>query len=235
MLFKEGRGKVSTFLVFVLLFSMLIPARGFSAVSVQFNDIADSYALKEIQILADEGIVSGYEDGSFQPHKAMSRAELAKIIAISLGLEENEDKAAAFTDVAATAWYRGFVGALAESGITDGTSPATFSPDAKVTREELVVFFIRSMKLEETAKTLAVDAKLSDLKDVSVWAQASVSLAFKVGFVNGIENKDGSLRFSPKENAERQALARLVYEFKTNKKRFVQKADELAKIDAGSK
>ncbi|GAA4874579.1 hypothetical protein GCM10023310_62780 [Paenibacillus vulneris] len=225
---KQGRSKMSALLVVAMLFSMLMPAMAFGATAAQLKDTADSYAQKEIQSLVDSGIISGYEDGTFQPRKAMTRAELAKIIVLSLGLKENPDKAAAFTDVDKSSWYRGFVGALVESGITQGTSDTTFAPDAKVTREELVVFFIRAMKLEETAKKLTADAKLSDLKEVSSWAQAHVSLAFKVGFVNGLEDKDGSLKFAPKDNAERQALARLAYEFKTNKDKYVAKANELA-------
>ncbi|NOU95154.1 hypothetical protein GC093_18265 [Paenibacillus sp. LMG 31456] len=232
MLSKEGRSKISAVLTFVLLFSMLMPAMAFGATVVQLKDIADSYAQKEIQSLVDGGIISGYEDGSFQPTKAMSRAELAKIIVLSQGLKENAEKASAFTDVDKNSWYRGFVGALVESGITQGTSTTSFSPDAKVTREELVVFFVRALGLEEGAGKLAVDAKLSDLKEVSSWAQAHVSLAYKIGFVNGIENKDGTLKFSPKESAERQALARLAYEFKTNKSKFVDKAKEIVKVDA---
>jgi hypothetical protein len=226
MLFKSVRSKISSILIFALLVSSFMPIFALGA-SIQFKDITDSYAQQEIQALAEAGVVSGYEDNTFQPHKAMTRAELAKIIVLSLGLKEKPDMAGSFKDVATASWYSGFVGALVESGITQGTSETTFSPDAKVTREELVVFFIRAFGLEDTAKKLPADAKLSDLATVSEWAQADVSLAFKVGFINGIENNDGSLRFSPKDNAERQALARLAYEFKMNKTKFVDKANEL--------
>lgn len=186
---KEGRSKISAVLVLVLLFSLFMPVMAFGATTVHLNDITNSYAQKEIQALVDGGIISGYEDGSFQPRKAMSRAELAKIIVLSQGLKENEEKASVFTDVDKNSWYRGFVGALVESGITQGKSATTFSPDAKVTREELVVFFVRALGLEEIAGKLAADVKLSDLREVSNWAQVDVWLAFKIGFVNGIEKQ----------------------------------------------
>ncbi|TBL68324.1 S-layer homology domain-containing protein [Paenibacillus thalictri] len=227
MFLQKGRSILSVVLVFVLLFSILTPAMASEAAAAEFEDIHDSYAQKEIQSLVDTGVISGYEDGSFQPNKAMSRAELAKIIALSLGLKENAEKGSVFNDVDRDGWYNGFVGALVETGITQGTSETTFAPDAKVTREELVVFFIRAMGLEETAGKLPVVAQLSDFNEVSSWAQAPLSLAFKIGFVNGIENADGSLRFSPRNHAERQALARLAYEFKTNKAKYIDKAKEL--------
>lgn len=229
MFLRNRYSKISGFLVFMLLFGMLVPTWAFGAAApVELTDISGSYAQKEIRNLVDNGVISGYEDGSFQPAKAMSRAELAKIIVLSLGLKENTERASAFTDVGKNDWYQGFVGALVESGITQGTSATTFSPNAKVTREELIVFFIRAMGLEEAAGKISVDANLSDLKQVSSWAQSHVSLAFKIGFVNGIESLDGTLKFSPKDHAERQALARLAYEFNTNKAAYISKGKDLA-------
>ncbi|MFF2017842.1 S-layer homology domain-containing protein [Paenibacillus sp. NPDC058177] len=225
MLLHAVRRKVSLMMVFALLLSTLMPFTAFGE-ATQLKDIAGSYAKKEIQSLVEAGIISGYGDNTFQPNKAMTRAELAKIIVLSLGLKENGDKAAPFKDVNRNSWYRGYVGALVDSGITEGTSATTFSPNSKVTREELVVFFIRAFQLEDAAKKLPVDAKLSDLSKVSEWAKAHVSLAFKNGFINGIQGSDGTLNFKPKDQAERQALARLAYEFKTNKSVYVERSKE---------
>ncbi|MFD1775166.1 S-layer homology domain-containing protein [Paenibacillus rhizophilus] len=231
MLFHAVRRKVSLMMVFALLLSTLMPRMAFGE-ATQFKDIADSYAQKEIQSLVEAGIISGYEDNTFKPNKAMTRAELAKIIVLALGLKENGDKAAPFKDVDPNSWYRGYVSALVETGITEGTSATTFSPNSNVTREELVVFFIRAFKLEDTAKKLPVDTKLSDISEVSEWAKAQVSLAFKNGFINGVEGSDGTLKFKPKDHAERQALARLAYEFKTNKSVYVDKSKELLAEEA---
>ncbi|KWX69491.1 hypothetical protein AMQ84_31425 [Paenibacillus riograndensis] len=231
MLFHAVRRKASLMIVFTLLVSTLMPHMVFGE-AAQFKDIAGSYAQKEIQSLAEAGIISGYEDNAFKPNKAMSRAELAKIIVLSLGLKVNGDQAAPFKDVDSKSWYRGYVGALVESGITEGTSATTFSPNSNVTREELVVFFIRAFGLEDTAKKLPVDSKLSDISEVSEWAKAQVSLAFKNGFINGVQGSDGTLKFKPKEHAERQALARLAYEFKTNKSVYVEKSKQLLAEEA---
>ncbi|NHN33083.1 ice-binding family protein [Paenibacillus agricola] len=219
----------SSFLLVSMLVFSLTSAIGSAAAPspVQLTDIVDSYAQREINNLVDNGIISGYEDGSFQPRKTITRAELAKIIVLSIGLKENPEQAAAFTDVGKDSWYRGFVGALVASNITQGTSATTFAPEAKVTREEVAIFFIRALGLEETTGNVAVDAKLSDLATVSSWAQPHVSLAFKTGFTQGIDNPDGTTRFSPKDNSERQAVARLAYEFMHNKNTYINKAKEL--------
>lgn len=232
MFFQGTRNKISAILVCLLFISILVPTAAMGAeTGTGFKDTANSYAQQEIQGLVDSQVISGYEDGSFQPEKAMTRAELAKILVLSLGLQEQVDQASVFTDVAGSSWYSGYIGTLVKSGITQGTSATTFSPNANVTREELVLFFIRAMGLEKSALSVHAPTELSDFEEVSSWAQPAVSLAFQIGFINGIEGNDGSLTFSPKVVAQRQALARLAFEFKTNKTVYMHKAQELAHID----
>lgn len=192
-----------------------------------FTDISGSYAGKEIEALAQAGIISGYEEGRFFPGQPITRAELAKILVLATGRTESANPPAAFGDVAPDSWYRGYVAALVEANITEGTSAATFSPDALVTREELAVLFIRAMGLSEQADRLAADAPFTDLQQVADWAKPSVALAHKLGFISGIENGDGSIRFAPKEYAQRQALALLAYSCWTRQAEFAAKAEEL--------
>ncbi|MCS7464859.1 S-layer homology domain-containing protein [Paenibacillus doosanensis] len=228
MLSQSMRRTLGAALSLLLLCSLLMPVMAFGAAPVAMTDLSDSYAQKEIQSLADAGIVSGYQDGSFRPGNAMTRAELAKILVLTLGLQEKPEKSSVFTDVEPADWYNGYVGALIDSGITEGTSATEFSPNANVTREQLVVFFIRAMGLEKEAQKLPADAKLADLGTVSSWAQPHVSLAFKLGFVGGMEAQDGTFVFQPKEYAQRQALARLAYEFMTQRSVYIEKAKALA-------
>ncbi len=176
------------------------------------------------------GIINGYEDGTFRPTKAITRADLAKIVVLSMKLEENADAASGFTDIPGDAWYRGYVGALVKAGITQGTSITTFSPNDTVTREQLAVFFIRAFGLEETAKAATAQSTIADMDKVSEWARPYISLANRIGFIKGIENADGTLRFAPGEKkAERQALARLAYEFNFNRQQYAESAARIIK------
>ncbi|MFD0697528.1 S-layer homology domain-containing protein [Paenibacillus sp. GCM10027628] len=237
MKMRSALSIMASMMIMVMLMSVILPSMALGAANEEFKDIVNSYAKQEISALVKEGIISGYADGTFQPQKAITRAELAKILVLSLGLKEEATKAEPFSDVAAASWYRGYVGALVGSGITQGTSATTFSPDAKVTREELIVFFIRALGLESTAAGTPVSTKLSDMQQVSAWAQSQVSLAVQIGFVNGIEGPNGTLLFNPKDKAERQALARLAYAFKTNASTYKTKAKDFVngqKAESGS-
>ena len=49
-----------------------------------------------------------------------------------------------FTDVAADAFYADAVAWAVESGVTNGTTYSTFSPNADCTRAEIVTFLYRA-------------------------------------------------------------------------------------------
>ncbi|MFC9775057.1 S-layer homology domain-containing protein [Paenibacillus chitinolyticus] len=218
---------MNLFSLSVLVLGMLLPNFVQAASTGTLTDLDRSYAQKEIEGLISEGILSGYPDGTFKPENPITRAEFAKILVLALGLKEEPAKSASFHDVDASSWYSGYVGSLVASGITQGTTASTFSPDAKVTREELVVFFVRAFGLAERASVKSPTTKLTDLDLASDWAKPSVSLAYEIGFVNGIDNGEGGLLFKPKSSSDRQAVARLAYEFKTNNKAYLSKAEEI--------
>lgn len=197
-----------------------------AAATVSFSDVSASYAKKEIEALASKGILSGYEDGTFGPQKPMTRAEFAKVLALSANLGQEPQAAEGFKDVPADAWYKGYVGALVKSGITEGTTNDSFSPAGLVSREQLAVFFVRAMELGNNAakaKGTAVKS-IADMSKVSDWAKESVQLAYDIGFVQGSEGADGTNLFLPEQNAERQALARLAYEFVTEKDIYIDRS-----------
>ncbi|WP_238177978.1 DUF4838 domain-containing protein [Paenibacillus contaminans] len=222
-------------LLVIVLFASVLQLNGWGHVKAvygkaELSDIDASYAKSEIEELVEAGIISGYEDGSFAPANPITRAELAKIIAAMLGLEPKPANAAHFTDVAEDSWYIGYIGALVDAGITQGTSESAFSPDGYVTREEMIVFFIRAFGLEQKALQWKSDVKWSDAERISKWAKAFADFGYRIGFVRGIANPDGSLRFDPGERAERQAVARLAFEFIANQNAYLKQAEAIAAV-----
>lgn len=100
-----------------------------------------------IAALVNKGIISGYEDKTFKPGIPLTRAQMAKILAIGFGFEEESYKDTHFIDVKLTNWYAGYVQALFTNQITSGTTPTTFSPGEYVTRGQLASFVVRSEKV----------------------------------------------------------------------------------------
>lgn len=203
--------------------SFLLTTNAFAATT--FTDLEGSYAKTEITKLAEMGIVNGYEDGTFKPTKKITRDEFAKILCDAMELEKDSNTAAQFTDV--EEWARGYVGALVKEGITAGTSATTYGGLEELTREQMTSLLVRSIGMEEVAQGLYDEGTIKNTFEdealISDYAKADVAFAQAIGLVKG----DGT-NFDPQGKAERQAVARLVYELGANGETYANKVIELA-------
>ncbi|MGO4184124.1 S-layer homology domain-containing protein, partial [Paenibacillus sp. TAF43_2] len=96
------------------------------------------------------GILSGYADGTLRPNSGLTRAELAVIIARSMKLEDQKDKAANFTDHSKLPeWAKGAIGAVAAKGIMQGKEGGKFDFNAVATRAEVITILLRILELDE--------------------------------------------------------------------------------------
>lgn len=115
------------------------------------------------------GIFEGDETGANLTGD-MTRAQLAKIVAKLLKLEE--DKAGnTYTDVPADHWAAGFIGAATTAKAFDGRAPGKFEPEGKVTYQELAAVMLRLTGLAQS--TDAVTGKVDE------WAKGYVATAVK--------------------------------------------------------
>ncbi|WP_195837912.1 S-layer homology domain-containing protein [Tissierella pigra] len=208
----------SIVLALVLTLSFAIPSL---ADTVKLNDLGDSKYKVEIEKLVEDGTISGYLDGTFKPQNGITRGELARIIAVTLNLEEDKNVAEHFTDVRGK-WNQGSVGALYKANIMIGVSSDKFGQEQNVTREELAVILLRTFGLEETVKELDLDIEFKDAEDISAWARNAVAFVKSIGLMDGIENEDGSFTFLPKSFGERELVAKLVYELKYNREKYTE-------------
>ncbi len=95
---------------------------------------------KVIDALTEKNVIKGFEDGSFQPDKAVTRAQMAKMMFV---LRTGSDDASyyakemtdTFTDTAGT-WSNGYVKYCQAYGIVSGKSSTVFAPNAPVTTVE---------------------------------------------------------------------------------------------------
>ncbi|MGM9578426.1 MAG: S-layer homology domain-containing protein [Evtepia sp.] len=150
--------------------------------------------------------------------KPITRAEFC---AVALQLYENLTEtevpyaASPFTDIAGDP-DAGSIARAASLDITVGTTPTTFSPSLKISREQLATMLTRTVKKYlypswtfETDSFYPVDisgVKLySDDKDISDYARESVYYLTKLGVVKGTDEKLGT--FSPKAVTAAQQAA----------------------------
>ncbi len=88
-----------------------------------------------VTMLSDIGLISGYDDGTFQPARLVTRAEAAKLIASLLADDPFSVSPCRFPDAAA-GWASGYVEFCAEKGVISGDPGTPFRPDDEVTVRE---------------------------------------------------------------------------------------------------
>jgi len=92
------------------------------------------------------------------------------------------------------------------SGISRGTSATTFSPEARVTREQMVVMMVRMVEMLEENRLIVIFQKpkeeqiFTDQAEIAGWAVDAVEKAYANGLTSGIgENCFNPKGFSTKE------------------------------------
>lgn len=107
-----------------------------------FTDISGHWAENEISAIAEQGIIVGYPDKSFQPEKKITRAELSVII--SRIIEHTyTDGTKKFSDVKSDHWAWNEISSLSKLGIINGYTDGTFRPENMITRGETAAMMNR--------------------------------------------------------------------------------------------
>ncbi len=124
--------------------------------------------------------MKGYSDGTFRPNKAMTRAEVASVLASLIENKATDQKGA--KDVRQGAWYADAISKAISLGYMKGYSDGSFKPNEGVTRAEYAAILV-NIKGLKASKAM----KFKDMKD-SHWASASIAAAVEAGIMSGYGN-----------------------------------------------
>ena len=153
---------------------------------------------KVIDTLTEKNVIKGFEDGSFQPDKAVTRAQMAKMMfVLRTGSDDAsyyaKDMTDTFTDTVGT-WSNGYVKYCQAYGIVSGKSSTVFAPNASVTTAE-------------AAKMLLVygghDVEKDGLTGTQ-WKENTLKLADAEGLLTSVNTK-------PDDALPRQYAAQMIY------------------------
>lgn len=131
--------------------------------------------------------LSGYANGTFEPDRNMTRAEVTTMFArlLTEKMAANQTYSNTFSDVAKSHWAANYIGYMQQFGIITGYADGSFRPDASVTRAEFAAIASRFERLTEGTKSF------SDVPS-SHWAAKYINFAATRGWVNGYA--DGTFR-----------------------------------------
>ncbi|WP_438434366.1 S-layer homology domain-containing protein [Gorillibacterium sp. sgz500922] len=102
-----------------------------------FSDIAKHWAKSSIEQAAKKGYVNGYEDGTFQPNRQISRAEFTKMLVSALGLTVGEKRDG-------EPWYAPYFAAASKAEIASA-SEFNNNVDKPLTRVEMARLAMKAL------------------------------------------------------------------------------------------
>ena len=109
-----------------------------------FGDVfVGSYCYDAVLWAYQRGITNGTDPTTFSPNKTVTRGQAMTYLHRFAG-SVDASYGVSFTDVSPNAYYAPAIRWALSQGITNGTSPTTFSPDAPCTRAQIVTFLYRS-------------------------------------------------------------------------------------------
>ena len=174
-----------------------------------FTDVQPSqWFYNDVYYCWENGIMNGMTPATFQPQGTTTRAQFVTVLYRMANKPDVTGMTCPFTDVKKGSWYEDAVVWAYNKGVINGTTPTTFSPNASVTREQLVTMLFRYSGAAEPAGTLD---QFSDAARISPYAVPAVIWAVQNGIVSGM----GDGTFNPKGDATRAQLAKILHMYLT--------------------
>jgi lysophospholipase L1-like esterase len=173
-----------------------------------FADVNGHWAQPEIEFLAAKGVVHGVTDGRFNPSGAVKRSEFAVMLVRAFGLEATAGTLP-FGDVPEQAWYYTDIQAAYQAGWVHGVRADRFAPDARITREQMVVMIVKAYlhamggSIDEEFPSEGLT--FNDADDISGWAIDYIRFASAWDLVQGMDRS-----FKPAMHADRAQAAVMI-------------------------
>lgn len=179
-----------------------IPKTEFPAImDVQFPDVGTGHwSLRNVNHLANQGVITGFPNGEFQPDGKLTREQVAIMLVRQLNLNTDNRQELDFKDVAKESYAYAAIAAVAEEGLLTGRRPGYFDPKEPLTRAEAATVLKRAYQL--------VGGEEKSFPDSAThWAQKEIGTLVENQITTGYI--DGT--FKPDQSAVRAEFAAFIY------------------------
>ena len=178
------------------------------AVKSVFPDVStDSVYYDSIVWAVDNGIISGYEDGSFKPNASATRAQVVTMLWRAAGCPEPAAETNPFSDVSDTGscapYYKAILWAN-ENGIALGYADGSFRPHQTCTRAQVVTFLWRFAEEPECT----AENSFGDVSDTGSCAPYYKAILW--ANENGIALGYGDGSFKPNQTCTRAQIVTFI-------------------------
>lgn len=189
--------------------TMVVPAAP-AVAAPTFSDVPpSSQFFTEISWLADEGISTGYADGTFHPLAPVARDAMAAFLYRLAGQPAfTPPRTSPFRDVPVSSQFYVEIAWLAQEGISAGYSDGTFRPLAPVARDAMAAFLYRYSG--SPAYTPPTPGSFWDIPTNSQFFREVSWLAAR-GVSTGYAEGQGCYAYRPLNSVNRDAMAAFMY------------------------
>jgi len=151
------------------------------------TDIQGHWAGNVIQEWVDNGLASGYPDGTFRPEKSITRAEYMALANRAFNFTDETE--VNFSDVKPGDWYLSTIKKAISAGYISGYPDGTMRPKEPITRQEAAMIIAKIKGL--TTNTQAIQT-LTDGDEIGDWSKGYVGAVIEAGYMTGYT--DGSFK-----------------------------------------
>lgn len=124
--------------------------------SVVFSDTDDHWANLCLDGMGTEGLMRGYQNGSFRPDRTMTRTEFAAVMVQAFPDMPKLREAPNFVDVADDFWGKKAISTAYEKGFLTGYPDNTFKPAQPISRVQSIVVLANTQKLSPSTNSEAI-------------------------------------------------------------------------------
>ncbi len=184
---------------------------------------------KSILWMANNGVINGNPDGTFQPDKCVNRAELLKMLYKMLEVDLSQyNDTELFKDTADGEWYSDYIKAARARKTVQGYGDGTFKPAQCVKRVEAIKMAVLEFNYGEIPK---YESNYGDLRDTdeTQWYHPYLHYALSANLLgrNHTKQVDATgFNYYPSENMSRKEVAEMLYSMKTTSDNSLNAYDE---------
>ena len=152
---------LSLALALVMMLSLMIVSAGAASTYDSFTDKDEIVNTEAVNTMVSLGVIDGKDDGSFDPTGIVTRAEMAKLIAVTMNggtdpLLGSNTTATQFTDTKGH-WAEAYIAWCVNLGVINGRGDGTFGPDETVTGTAACATVSRTMASASSGDSISAE------------------------------------------------------------------------------
>lgn len=174
--------------------------------SSSFVDLTkEHYAYKAINSLTSQGVISGFQDGTFRPNDNVTRGQAAAII--NRVLKHKATTNVSFVDVSNNYTFANDIAAIKELGIINGYADGTFRPNDIMTRAHMAAIVKNTFKLKQSNITSSTsDPIYSDVGPNNTFFDA-IAIMYEIDRTDGFKTD----KYQPNRSASRADFSAAIF------------------------